>query len=163
MTEEKKRSKLVELYFYLVDLLENGKEEDLIKNIFKFEQFYLTTNRYLEKFMRGDDNKLELGAGDILNLCNACQPVLIKYEKRINHVDVHKEIWSLDDINRDTIRPWFKKLTDGFLVVSRLRSFLSVMTYTYCMLDLCETELKQTTDIQEVLRLAIKECLRDGY
>lgn len=163
MTEEKKRTKLVELHLYLLDLLENGKEEDLIKNIFKFEQYYLTTNRYLEKLMRSDDHKFDLDAGDILNLCNACLPVLIKYEKRINHVDVHKEVWNLEAITRDTLRPWFRKLVDGFLVVSRLRSFLSVMTYTYCMLDIYETELKQTTDIQEVLRLAIKECLRDGY
>lgn len=157
------QSNLAKEFVRIRGILDEGDFKTILKNLFSLQVLFTTINRYMEKFIKTGENTLDICAGDIKDLCDLTAPLLAKYEKKINHNTMYKDLWDCDILNDEHFREWSIQYTNLFSVVAKLRCFLSVMSYAYCMLDAYEKQWNQNNDLTTVIANTIKNYIRYEY
>lgn len=150
-------------FVFIRELLDEGDMKKILFNLGAFERFYMNLNRQMQKFIKSGVNSVVIGSGDLKDLCDLAEPLLTKWMKQINHNKMHKELWALDRIDDEHFNAWGKKYTDLFNVVAKLRCFLSVISYAWCMLEAYEIQDEQNNDLTTVVVNTIKNHMRDYY
>lgn len=157
------QSNLAKEFVRIRGILDEGDFNTILKNLSSLQMLFTTINRHMEKFIKTGRNTLDICAGDIKDLCDLASPLLSNYEKKINHNTMYKNLWDCDILNDEHFQNWSKKYTDLFNVVAKLRCFLSVMSYAYCMLDAYEKQWDQNNDLTTVIANTIKNYIRYEY
>lgn len=157
------QSNLAKKFVKARNILEEGDFKEIHKNLWLFQDIYMTVNRYMEKFIKTDVNTLDVCAGDIKDLCDLMQPLLQKYEGEVTHQKMYKAMYAGEEVNDQTFNAWARRYTDLFDVVAKLRNCLSIYSYTYCVLDVYEQQWDQNNNINTIFTTAIKDYMRYNY
>lgn len=165
MTDNKYKTKFDAKFLHARAVLDRGDFNEIEKNLWNFQDLYMEINRHLERFIKTDVNNLHICAGDIKDLCDLTLPLLLKYERQINHDDMHAALFSgkHKHIDDKVFKDWCVKYTKIFSVVAKLRNCLSIWSYAYCVLDAYERQWEQNNDMNVILTMAIKDYLKYGY
>lgn len=157
------RSNLVKEFVRIREIFDEGDFDTVRKNLWSLQNLYTAINRRLDKFVKGGENTLEIGAGDIKDMLDLAAPLLTKWEKKIVHTKVYKELWDCDVLDNKKLDQWCTEYANRCSVVAKLRNFVSVMTHSWCLLDAFEKQENQDTDITAAVTSAIKMHLKYSY
>lgn len=157
------RTNFAKDFVLIREILEEGDFKKILFNLGAFEKFYLDLNRHIQKFIKSGINNLSIESSDLKELCDLAEPLVMNYQKKVNHNKIHKELWALDRIDDKHFNEWGKRITDMFNVIAKLRCFLSVISYAWCLLEAHEMQDEQNNDFTAVVVNAIQNHMRDYY
>lgn len=156
--------KLNEKYYKILDILKKGDRDTLYKSAWLMQTFYTDVNRQIEKFIKTQDpDNITLLAGELKDLCDLALPLLNKFEKKINHSTMYKDLWNCECLNDKHMREWSIKYTEMFSIVAKLRCFLSVISYAWCLLDAYEKQWNNNYDLATVITNSVKNYIKYEY
>ena len=160
-----KQPKLAQKFIKCMDLLDEGDYLKIQKNLWCFQDLYTEVNRHLEKFTGGGENKLCLEPSDLKDICGLAQPLLNKWEEKINLNRMYKNLWNCDKLNNEQLHKWMGEYIPLFDVVAKIRCFLTIMSYAYCIYDAYHKQWKQENDVDmsEVLLSTLKGQIKYGF
>lgn len=161
----KQQSNLAKKFIKCMDLLDEGDYLKIQKHLWTFQELYTEVNRQLQKFTGGGENPLCLEPSDLKDICELTQPLLNNLEQKIKLSNIHKKLWDCQKLDDEQMNKWLSEILPIFDVVSKLRCFLSVMSYAYCMYDAFDKQWKQENDVDMSVELmnTLKGYIRYGY
>lgn len=159
------QTKLTKKFLKCMDLLDEGDYKKIRTHLWTFQELYTEINRRLEKFTKGGQNTLQLEVSDFKDICDLTQPLLNNLEQKINVNRMHKALWDCEKLDNAQLDKWVNEYIVLLDVVSKLRCFLSIMSYAYCIYDAWMKQWKQENDVDmsETLLNTLKGYIRYGY
>ena len=160
-----KQPKLVQKFIKCMDLLDEGDYKAIRANLWLYQELYTEVNRHLEKFKSDGTSKLCLEPSDLKDICDLAQPLVNKWEAKINLNRMYKKLWDCDRLDDKQLNKWINEYVPLFDVVAKLRCFLTVMSYAYCIYDAYHKQWKQEHDVDmsKMLLNTLKGYIRYGY
>lgn len=158
-------TKLSKKFIKCMDLLDEGDCKKIRANLWLFQDLYTEVNRQLEKFTKSGENRLCLEVSDLKDICDLTQPLLNRLEQKINVNRMHKALWDCNKLDNEQLDKWVGEYIILFDIVAKLRCFLSVMSYAYCIYDAWMKQWKQENDVDMPAELlsTLKRYIRYGY
>lgn len=162
----KKQTNLVTNFLKCMDLMDEGDFRKILAHLGTFQALYMELSRQLDKFIKsGDRASMELETSDLKDICDLTLPRLQNWEQKANHNRLKKELFSCERLDNEVFKNWARESTDLFSVIAKIRCFLSVMSYNYCVLEAYDLQWKQNHDVDmaNMFLKTLKQYARNKY